>query len=288
MRKVPAMGQVISFINMKGGVGKTTLVVNVAYALAYEHDKKVLLVDVDPQFNASTYLMKEKQYVKHMNSDTKHTIVDIFKPKYADRFSTVTGKKGKKKKHKASLSHYIFTVYENDGRLDLIPSELNLMIIQASERMTENKLRNFLIEKATQYDYILIDCPPTISIFTQAAILASDKYLVPIKPDPLSTIGLPLLEAWLEDFTDNAGITVACVGIVFCFVRSRTLQMQAVMEDLRKQRPDEVFDSHLGLSVRVSESVERHLPVFRYVPRLKWAGQILDITEEFLNRTSGD
>jgi len=181
MRNVIAMGQVISFINMKGGVGKTTLVVNVAYALAYKHDKRVLLVDVDPQFNASTYLMKEKEYVWYRDNDTKYTVSDIFKPKYADPFSTVTGRK-KKKKRRDSLSHYIFKVYENEGRLDLMPSELNLMTVQASERMTENKLRNFLKEKAAHYDYVLIDCPPTISIFTQAAILAATNTLYPLSP----------------------------------------------------------------------------------------------------------
>lgn len=162
------------------------------------------------------------------------------------------------------------------------------MVVQDSERGTENKLRNFLHEKTSDYDYILIDCPPTISIFSQAAILASDKYLVPIKPDPLSTIGLPLLEAWLDNFTDNAGVSVTSAGIVFCFVNSRTLQMQAVMEDLRNERPDEVFESKLGQSIRISESVEEHKPVFLYVPKSKWARQILQITEEFLNRTSGD
>jgi chromosome partitioning protein len=278
------MGQVVSFINMKGGVGKTTLVVNVAYALAYFHHKKVLLVDIDPQFNASTYLMTGEQYVEHRDSDTKNTILHIFKPKEDQGFSTTKGTK-RLKPSKQNLQAYIYTIFNNSGKLDLIPSDLRLITIQDSERGTEKRLNNFLKEKAQNYDYVLIDCPPTISIFTQAAILATDKYLVPVKPDPLSTIGLPLLERWLENYTENAGIKVSCVGEVFCFVREATIQMQQIMTDLRRERPQEVFDSFLGESIRVSESVEQHLPIFLYDRSSKWALQVKNIAVEFLKRT---
>lgn len=282
------MPQVISFINMKGGVGKSTLVVNVAYALARNHGKKVLLIDVDPQFNASTYLMTSEEYIAHRDDEKKRTVVDIFQPKETRHFDSIKGIKKKKKKIKHKLTSYAARIYENGGQLDLIPSDLRLIVIQDSERGTENRLRNFINEKAGDYDYVLIDCPPTISIFTQAAILASNKYLVPIKPDPLSTIGLPLLERWLDNFTDNAGLNINCIGIVFCFVRENTNQMQQVMEDLRNDRPDEVFDSFLGQSIKVSESVEQHLPVFLYKPKTKWAYQSNEIAQEFLSRTSGE
>jgi chromosome partitioning protein len=279
------MPQVISFINMKGGVGKTTLIVNVAYALASQHNKKVLLIDVDPQFNASTYLMTDEEYISHRDDKEKRTVVDIFQPRETKHFDSLKGIKKKKKKTKHKLASYFTRVYDNEGQLDLIPSDLRLIVIQNSERGTENRLRTFIEEKANGYDYVLIDCPPTISIFSQAAILASDSYLVPIKPDPLSTIGLPLLERWLDNFTENAGIEIECIGIVFCFVRENTIQMQQVMQDLRSERSDEVFNSFLGQSVKVSESVERHLPVFLYKPRTKWARQSCEIALEFLSRT---
>src|SRR5258705_8698679 len=111
----------------------------------------------------------------------------------------------------------IFSGGPGRGKLDLIPSTLQLMDIETSRRQTEAKLKAYLREKATGYDYVIIDCPPTISIFTMAAILASNKYLVPIKPDPLSVVGLPLLERWLEEYTDEQGIQgeVASASLVF-------------------------------------------------------------------------
>jgi len=229
--------------------------------------------------------MTSDQYIEHRDDEKKRTVVDIFQPKETRHFNSVTGVKKKKKKVQHKLTSYTTRIYDNVGQLDLIPSDLRLIVIQDSERGTENRLRNFIQEKATNYDYVLIDCPPTISIFTQAAILASDSYLVPIKPDPLSTIGLPLLERWLDNFTDNAGVNIECIGIVFCFVREITNQMQQVMADVRNERPDETFDSFLGQSIRISESVERHLPIFLYQPRSKWATQARNIALEFLSRT---
>jgi chromosome partitioning protein len=163
------------------------------------------------------------------------------------------------------------------------------MDIETSKRGTENKLKAFLNEKASGYDYVMIDCPPTISIFTQAAILASDKYIVPIKPDPLSVIGLPLLERWLEDYTDDAGTEIETVGLVFTLVRGPLPnRMREVMEDLRQARGETVFDAYLSQANAVAQSVEAHTPVFNFKPSSKPANQILKITEEFLERTSGE
>lgn len=280
------MSKVISFINMKGGVGKTTLACNVAYGLAQIHRKKVLLIDIDPQFNASTYLMLGPDYIRHRDSAKQHNVVDIFTANVSDTFDTLHGKKKRSSKKPLGLSSYLHQVYTtaNSGRLDLIPSDLRLMNIQDSERGTENRLRVFIEEKCTSYDYILIDCPPTISIFTQAAILASNGYLVPVKPDPLSTIGLPLLERWLSRYCDMQGMQINQVGIVFTMARENTNQMSEQMETLREERGDMVFDALMGQSIRISESVENHQPIHRYVPSSKWARQSKAITREFLER----
>ena len=286
------MTQVISFINMKGGVGKTTLAVNVAYGLAYIHKKKVLIVDGDPQFNATQYLLADDEYLKHIKDKRKGTLYDIFVPRRPGTISTVTGSSKPTNKTKMSLDASTCSVFnggENHGKLDLIPSTLTLMEIETSKRGTENKLNAFLKEKAQGYDYVIIDCPPTISIFTQAAILASDKYLVPIKPDPLSVIGLPLLERWLGDFTDDAGTAVESVGLVFTLVRGPLPnRMREVMEDLRHSRKDEVFAAHLSEATCVAQSVEDHKPVFLYNRNAKAAGQVLEITKEFVGRTEGE
>lgn len=285
------MGQVVSFINMKGGVGKTTLATNVAYGLAYVHNKNVLVVDGDPQFNASTYLLTEDQYLAHINDKKKGTLLDVFMPRRTGPLNTVMGAAKATNKTKMPLTACTCTVFDggaNNGKLDLLPATLGLMEIEMSKRGTENKLNNFLKEKAQGYDYVIVDCPPTISIFTQATILASDKYLVPVKPDPLSIIGLPLLERWLGDFTDDAGIELEQVGLVFTLVRGPTpTRMAEAMADLRRERKNDVFQEHLSEATAVAESVEAHQPVFLYRPREKTARQMLNITAEFLDRTSG-
>jgi len=281
--------QVVSFINMKGGVAKTTLAVNVAYALAAVHRKNVLLVDSDPQFNATQYLLEDDEYLAHAQDQRKGTIKDIFVPRQP-QVRMVTGP-AKATKSKLSLNACAISVYNAHGRgkLDLIPSTIALMELETSRRGTEGKLRSYLKEKATGYDYVLIDCPPTISFFTQAAILASDRYLVPIKPDPLSVIGLPLLERWLEEFTDDSGTQVESVGLVFTMIRGPIpTSMKDVMRELRERRGEAVFDSYLSQSTDVAKSVIAHRPVFRYRPNSKTANQILDIASEFLERTSGE
>jgi chromosome partitioning protein len=282
--------QVISFMNMKGGVGKTTLAVNVAYALAYVHKKKVLIVDGDPQFNATQYLLETDTYLKHLKNTKKGTLRDVFVPRRAGPVNTIIGVSKKINKSRMALDACTMTVFDggqNRGKLDLIPSSLQLMDIETSKRGTESKLKAYLREKAGGYDYVIIDCPPTISIFTQAAILASNKYVVPLKPDSLSVLGLPLLETWLDEYTDDNGIDVDQVGLVFTLVRGNTPRaMREVMQEVRGERKDKVFTNHLSESTDVAESVNAHLPVFLYKQNAKTAIETLQIAKEFLDRTS--
>ena len=276
---------------MKGGVGKTTLAVNVAYALASIHKKNVLIVDGDPQFNATQYLLDDDVYLAHLQDAKKGTVKDIFIPRKAGAVNTVTGSsKGVDKTHMAlgACTCSIFHGGPGHGKLDLIPSTLALMEIETSPRQTENRLKAYLQARASGYDYVIIDCPPTISIFTQAAILASDKYLVPVKPDPLSVVGLPLLERWLEQFTYDAGVTIEAVGLVYTLVRGPLPNTMAeVMRELRSARKTEVFTNQLSVSTDVAKSVIAHKPVFLYAPNTKTANQIVAITAEFVTRTSG-
>jgi len=162
------------------------------------------------------------------------------------------------------------------------------MEIEESKRLTEVRLKHFLKDKAGAYDYVLIDCPPTISIFTQAAVLASDKYLVPIKPDPLSVLGLPTLERALEEYAEDAGKGIEQVGLVFTLVRGPTpKRMKELMQELRDKRKAAVFSAHMSQSTDVAKSVEAHQPVFLYSPNVRASSQVISITKEFLERTSG-
>jgi chromosome partitioning protein len=282
--------QVISFMNMKGGVGKTTLAVNVAYALADLHQKKVLIVDGDPQFNATQCLLFPDRYLKHINDPTKGTLKEIFVPRSPGQVSTTAGIAKPVTRAKMVLNDCTLPIFvaQGKGRLDLLPSRLSLVEVQHSRRQTEARLKMYLEEKAAHYDYVLIDCPPTISIFTEAAILASDKYLVPIKPDPLSVVGLPLLEQYIEEYCTDFGSQIKQMGIVFTMVRGHTPQaMKDVMSDLRASRKDAIFPVWLNEATSVAESVQARQPVFRYAkatPKVKM--QVVDIANEFLLRTS--
>jgi chromosome partitioning protein len=110
---------------------------------------------------------------------------------------------------------------------------------------------------------------------------------VPVKPDPLSVIGLPLLERWLEDYTEDAGVTIEAVGLVYTMVRGNTPPaMVEVMADLRRERGNAVFADHLSESVNVSSSVDYHQPVFIYKRNSKTGNEIEAITQEFFNRTT--
>jgi chromosome partitioning protein len=118
-------------------------------------------------------------------------------------------------------------------------------------------------------------------------MLASNKYIVPIKPDPLSVLGLPLLERYIDDFTGDAGQKLQQIGLVFTMVRSPAPQaMRFVMDDLRNRRKAAVFHDVLSQATAVAESVDRHEPIIKFKKTSsKVKMQILDITKEFVKRT---
>jgi chromosome partitioning protein len=194
------MSKIITVINMKGGVGKTTLSVNISYILGRYHSKKVLLVDIDPQFNATQYLVGQSDILNHFAN--KKTVYDILMPSKEDEISLSSSRK-RTKVQPANLDDYLIKArkFTHRGRvvgnLDLIPSSLKLINFETNKRGVENLLKKFLIEKCGHYDFIVIDCPPTLSLLTLSAYLASEYYLIPIKPDYLSSLGLPLLERGL-------------------------------------------------------------------------------------------
>ena len=234
--------QVVAFMNMKGGVGKTTLAVNIAYALAYQHGKQVLIVDGDPQFNATQCLLTDAQYAAHIKA--KGTLKDIFIPRKPGAVSTTSGLAKPVNKAKMTLAECTVQIFGGSsgpvprGRLDLLPNHLSIIEAEMTPRGSEHRLKTFLNERAKQYDYVLIDCPPTISFFTQAAMLASDKYIVPLKPDWLSVLGLPLLERYIEDLAEDAGKRLEQIGLVFTMVTGPTppAMKKSVMDDIRRQR----------------------------------------------------
>lgn len=185
------MGKVISFINLKGGVGKTTTTVALAEFLTYEFNKKVLVIDLDPQTNATILLINQDTW-KEANENNK-TIYQMF---FDELNST------KAFNIEESIIKRTSNINGGTDTLHLLPSSLNL--IDLSDRLSEldknhdtNKhsvpilAKHLTKDLIARYDYVLIDCPPNLGLITLNGIYVSDYYVIPVIPDILSTYGIP-------------------------------------------------------------------------------------------------
>ena len=184
------MGKVISIINMKGGVGKTTLSIGIADYLA-EIGKKILLIDADPQFNATQamidcYKNEDKDYESEENFYStevlpqEKTIYRLFKPQTDMMHSYNT----------PAADDLIVNLKEN---LDMLCGDLNLVLVnKVSDHTFVRRIRNFIEDNSLrdEYDYVIIDCPPTLTIYTDSALMASDYYLIPNRIDRYSILGI--------------------------------------------------------------------------------------------------
>lgn len=272
----------MALINMKGGVGKTTLTANIAYALAKFHNKKVLLIDNDPQFNATQYFVPTDSYIKYIENPSKCTVLDI----YVDRTKVVPSIVSKKMKPievpKPTLTNSTIPIYSGSGKLDLIPSTLNLMeIIDVAARGTEIRLKKFINNIKDAYDFIFIDCPPTMSLFTLSAYLAADAYIIPIKPDHLSSIGTSLIERAIEKYEDTYGHNIKQVGIVFTMVKLNSRLMKDTMSTIRKTSRI-CFKNYLRDSTQIAKAVKYNKALFEYDVAKAYGEEVKNITDELL------
>lgn len=212
--------KVVSFVNMKGGVGKTTLAVNIADFLTSRHAKKVLLIDVDPQFNATQCLINGDDYVEYIKNGGT-TIKDVFNYKKSASVSVVGGTI-----EREPVPYSNIVPYKTSRGFDLIPSQLDLFRFEmAPGQGTENRLKNYLnhIKGTGEYDICIIDCPPTPSVWMTSALIASDFYLIPSKPDPISMTGLDLLEGIIKERKENYGCACRCAGLVLTIAETNTV-----------------------------------------------------------------
>jgi len=203
------MATVISLVNMKGGVGKTTLAMQLAHA-ADNADLKVLAVDLDPQSNLSQTLMGPKKYVAHLQS-REPTIVQIF-DKYVPTGPDTEAPR------RLNVDEVILKKvgYWANSTLDLIPSRLELCRTLKNPTGKERRLAKALAQVQDRYDLVIIDCAPTESILTDAAYFASRYVVAPIKPEFMATIGLPLLARSLREFQiENDDHEISIAGLVF-------------------------------------------------------------------------
>ena len=277
------MAATVSLINMKGGVGKSTLTVNLAWHFAGRRDwgKKVLLVDLDPQFNASQYLLGVRDYEDILKSK-KPTIWNIFE----QGTKTPGGRASIADPRSVVLNHVRFPT---GGCIDLIPSQLELAFSLKNPGQKERHLSRLLEKIESDYDLILIDCAPTESILTTAAYLASEWLLVPVKPEYLSTIGLPLLVNSMQDFKEeyeNSNLQLA--GVVFNAASDYLPEEELAKDTVRKIAKNHnwhVFNNEIKFSRSYPKGAREGKPISRTsYSRGERVNNFRKVAEEFASR----
>jgi chromosome partitioning protein len=204
------MAVCVSMINMKGGVGKTTLASQIAWHAARELNKKVLLVDLDPQANASQSVMSPRAYVSYLDRGGL-TVADIF-----EEFTPTGTAAGTPRKLDPLKAIHSRVDYKDGSLLHIVPSRLELSWTLRNPTGKETLLARFISKVESGYDLIIIDCSPTDSILTDAAYHCSRYVLVPIRAEFLASIGFPLLDRSLKAFKiRHEDKVIEVCGLVF-------------------------------------------------------------------------
>ena len=250
---------VISFTNQKGGVGKTTSAVNIAASLG-ALDKKVLLVDMDPQGNASTG-------VGLMDRSDMATVYDVI----------VGGE---------SVENVLYTTeFKN---LDVIPSFIGLAGAELEIAEVENRerlLKRALDAVKDNYDYVIIDCPPSLGLLTINSLVASDGFVIPVQCEYYALEGLVQLMNSVSAVKEYYNPALMPVGILVTMYNARLNFSSRIMDDLKEHYPDLIFDTAVTRNVRLSEAPAFGTPVLYYDKFSKGAQSYLAIAQEVIDRT---
>lgn len=281
------MTKVVSFINLKGGVGKTTMAVNIAASLA-EDEYQVLVVDLDPQTNATVSLIDQEQW--QSRHDAGQTLYHLFNDK-------LNGD------NKFDINTAILTGVGGIDTLDLLPSSIHLVEIQDDIPDMDNKayvshvdvLGDMLESVKDEYDFILIDCPPNLGAITLNGISISDYYIVPTVPDILSKIGISLILNRIDSFKGKKqSCKIQHAGIVFTKVDYRTNLHRSTMAELRASDEDgRVFENEFPQRISIAEAPIDSRPFSTSSTARKKSDYhetkkiITKIANEFLDRIEG-
>ncbi len=292
------MGFVISTVNMKGGVGKTTLTVNLATCLAKNHGKKVLVIDLDSQISATLSLMSPHEFAKvRKRRRTLSYLIDrVIRPN---------------PKKKLTIEEIILPSVCNISGLDLLPGDIELYdeyvvsellhqkAINQQESGFEQVWDNFekiLVREIVKpvindYDLIIIDCAPNYNLLTRSGIAASNFYLLPARPEPLSLVGIQLLERRVAKLRENDpasdGMDIQLLGIVFILSGGGLMgrYYRQVMKRVKQDfSPNQLFQNSIPMDVNVAKAVDMFTPVVLAMPNSGGSKAFVKLTEEFLEK----
>lgn len=259
----PEGPKIIAIANQKGGVGKTTTTINLAAALA-ETGARVLIVDLDPQGNASTGLGLEV-------AARRVTVYDLLL-------------------EEAPLGEVIQPTMQ-DG-LSIIPSTVDLS--SADIELISNEKRSFLLHDALRqpamdgyaFDYVLIDCPPSLNLLTVNAMVAAHSVLVPLQSEFFALEGLSQLLLTIREIRQTANPALRIEGIVLTMFDSRNNLSAQVEQDARDNLGELVFRTRIPRNVRVSEAPSYAMSVLSYDPQSKGAQAYRDLAQELIENTA--
>lgn len=252
------MGKIISFSNQKGGVGKTTSAVNVAASLGVL-GHKVLLIDLDPQGNATSGVGISKKGLKNTINDV--LLGDI-----------------------PAEEAIMETQYQN---LSVIPANIALAGAEYNlyqEGGAESIMKNALAKAKETYDYIIIDCPPSLSMLTVNAMVASDGVIIPMQCEFYALEGLSQLTVTINRIKANYNNNLNITGILITMYNSRLLLSLQVINELNKHYSDKLFSTHISRGVKVSEAPGFGMPVYYHDKRAKGTNEYLAVAKELASR----
>jgi chromosome partitioning protein len=251
------MAHIVSIVNQKGGVGKSTTAVNLAAYLA-EMGKFVLLVDLDPQANASSGL-------GHDIYNTEGTYEALAGLKQARDLVVKTAHEG---------------LHLLSGHANLAGASVELV----NELNRERKLHQALLEIRNDYDYILIDNPPTLGLLTINGLVAADSILIPVQAEYFALEGLGQLMQTISMIKESIKPELQVMGAVITMFNSRTKLSNQVLEELYKHFPEKIFRSVIPRSVRLAEAPSFGKTIIHYDPSSKAARSYERLAQEFLMR----